>query len=135
MSFIYFRTIRLADTDAAHVAYFASILNLCHEAYEESLAQFGIDFKDLVMNPAFAVVIAKTEAEFLRPMFCGDKVLIEVMPQQLRETEFEIVYSIMSATEPKQQLVQAKTRHVSINPQLRKRVPLPDAMLGWLQEI
>jgi hypothetical protein len=38
MPFSYVRTVRLADTDAAGVVYFARTLSICHEAYEAALA-------------------------------------------------------------------------------------------------
>ena len=38
MPFTYERTIRLGDTDAAGIMFFANYLVLCHEAYEASLA-------------------------------------------------------------------------------------------------
>ena len=51
MSFTYHRTIRFKDTDAAGVVYFANILAICNEAYEESLEASGIDFRnELVYN-------------------------------------------------------------------------------------
>ena len=42
MPFVYHRTIRFADTDAAGVVFFPNYLTICHEAYEESLAAAGI---------------------------------------------------------------------------------------------
>ncbi|MFZ9683665.1 MAG: 1,4-dihydroxy-2-naphthoyl-CoA hydrolase, partial [Cephaloticoccus sp.] len=42
MPFIYERTIRLAETDAAGIVYFANYLGLCHEAYEAALAAAGL---------------------------------------------------------------------------------------------
>ena len=45
MPFVYRRTIRFADTDAAGVVFFPNYLAICHEAYEESLADDGIELK------------------------------------------------------------------------------------------
>ena len=42
MTFTYSRQIYLSDTDAAGVVYFAKGLEICHQAYEESLAEAGI---------------------------------------------------------------------------------------------
>ena len=45
MAFLYTRTIRFHETDAAGVVYFANLLTLCHEAYEAALAEAGLDVK------------------------------------------------------------------------------------------
>ncbi|NJO86377.1 MAG: hypothetical protein HC818_07495 [Synechococcaceae cyanobacterium RM1_1_27] len=42
MAYRHHDRIRFHHTDAAGVAYFATVLALCHVAYEEALAQFGI---------------------------------------------------------------------------------------------
>ena len=44
---IYYRTVHFSDTDAAGVIYFASLLSVCHEAYENSLKSSRIDLKNL----------------------------------------------------------------------------------------
>ena len=48
MPFTHHRTVRLADTDAAGVVFFARTLMLCHEAYEEALARAGLDLKQFL---------------------------------------------------------------------------------------
>ncbi len=128
----YPRTVRLADTDAAGVAYFAQILSMCHEAYEASLEEAGISFKALVGNPSLAIPIVHAEVDFFRPLFCGDLILIDLIPQPLSENEFAIAYQIVSASPSQECLAKAKTRHVCINPAIRCRIPLPETILQWL---
>uniref|UniRef100_UPI0037BF243E acyl-CoA thioesterase n=1 Tax=Chamaesiphon sp. OTE_75_metabat_556 TaxID=2964692 RepID=UPI0037BF243E len=78
MSFSYDYTIQFRDTDAAGVGYFASIISICHVAYEASLIETGIDLKLFVSNPEFAVPITQVAADFLRPLYCGDRVTISL---------------------------------------------------------
>src|SRR5690349_8414066 len=85
MPFVYTRTIRLADTDAAGVVYFVRTLSLCHEAYEEALANAGIALADLLGGSGIMVPIARSEAEYLRPLRAGDKVRITATPELLSE--------------------------------------------------
>lgn len=51
MPFTYNRTVRFQDTDAAGVVYFANVLGICHEAYEESLEASSINLKDFLLIP------------------------------------------------------------------------------------
>jgi 1,4-dihydroxy-2-naphthoyl-CoA hydrolase len=81
MPFAYSRTIRLADTDAAGVVYFARTLSLCHEAYEEALSNAGIPLGELLGGAGIVVPIARSEAEYLRPLRPGDKIRISVTPE------------------------------------------------------
>jgi 1,4-dihydroxy-2-naphthoyl-CoA hydrolase len=132
MSFSYLRTIRLADTDAAGVIYFANMMSICHEAYEEALAIAGIDLKMFFNNSLSAIPIIRAQLDFFRPIFCGDKVLIYLIPQQLSKNEFEIYYQIVTASSPEECLAKASTKHVCIDPNKRTRQEMPKEIIEWL---
>lgn len=132
MSFVYARTVRFSDTDAAGVVYFANVLSMCHEAYEASLAEVGINLKAFFTQPAIAIPIVHAEVDFFRPMFCGDALQIHVHPQALAETEFAINYQLFVAGGDRA-LSQASTKHVCIDPLQRIRQPLPEQVQQWLK--
>lgn len=132
MTFSYHRTVRLADTDAAGVMYFASILPICHEAYEESLREVGINFHDFVCNSATVLPIVHAEVDFFRPLLCGDELLVELTPRKVNETELKIAYRIIKVEQPDKPSAQALTRHVCIQADSRKRTTLPESIQHWL---
>jgi 1,4-dihydroxy-2-naphthoyl-CoA hydrolase len=136
MAFSYDYTIKFRDTDAAGVGYFASIVSICHVAYEASLIETGIDLKSFVRNPEFAVPITHVAANFLRPLYCGDRVTISLTPDEIDRGKFEIKYQIL-AIDPQSADLQilaatATTKHVVIDPQTRKRQDLPGSIAQWL---
>lgn len=131
MAFTYTRTIRFQDTDAAGVVYFANVLAMCHEAYEESLAASGINLKVFFTNQSVAIPIVHASVDFLRPMFCGDLVFIHLTAEQIGSDKFEINYIIVAL---KQQVAKAITKHICINPANRTRQQLPNEMMQWLQQ-
>jgi 1,4-dihydroxy-2-naphthoyl-CoA hydrolase len=143
MSFIYTRTVRFGDTDAAGVVYFANVLAICHEAYEASLAASGIDLKAFFSQGAIAIPIVHASIDFLRPMFCGDRLSIEVSPQPLSDCEFAIDYKIFAddidvifkaeEMRSRQVLSKATTKHVCIDPMARSKQALPSEIKVWLQ--
>jgi 1,4-dihydroxy-2-naphthoyl-CoA hydrolase len=133
MSFTYNRTVRFQDTDAAGVVYFANILSMCHEAYEASLAASSINLQSFFNNPLTAIPIIHANVDFRQPMYCGDQLLIHLMPQQLDDNKFEITYQIVAASSPQQELAKAITRHICIEPKTRTRTKLPDAIIQWLR--
>ncbi|HBB35072.1 MAG TPA: 1,4-dihydroxy-2-naphthoyl-CoA hydrolase [Cyanobacteria bacterium UBA8803] len=132
MPFTYSRTVRFQDTDAAGVVYFANVLSMCHEAYEASLAAAGINLKTFFSDSSTAIPIVHGSVDFFVPMFCGDQLLIELMPQQLSDNKFEIAYRIVAALSVQQELAKAMTRHVCIDPIARTRKQLPETILQWL---
>ncbi|MDF2388604.1 acyl-CoA thioesterase [Nostoc ellipsosporum NOK] len=130
MTFTYNRTVRFQDTDAAQVVYFANVLGICHEAYEESLAASGINLKDFFTNPSVAFPIVHTSVDFFRPMFCGDNLVISLIPQKLGVDKFEIAYEISVADVV---VAKAITRHVCIDASSRKKQELPEEIVSWLE--
>jgi 1,4-dihydroxy-2-naphthoyl-CoA hydrolase len=134
MSFSYNRTVRFQDTDAAGVVYFANILSMCHEAYEASIAASGINLQSFFNNPLTAIPIIHASVDFRHPMYCGDQLLIHLMPQQLDNNKFEITYQIVAVSSSDQKLAKAITRHICIEPKTRTRTKLPDAIIQWLRD-
>lgn len=129
--FIYTRTIRFQDTDAAGVVYFANILAMCHEAYEESLAATNINIKTFFSRSAIAFPIVHTSIDFFRPLFCGDLLLIHLLPQSIDNHTFEIAYEL-KVTE--KSVAKAVTRHVCIDTNSRKKQELSTDIHQWLQQ-
>ncbi|MDB9312939.1 thioesterase family protein [Spirulina sp. CS-785/01] len=134
MSFVYERTIRLRDTDAAGVVYFTQFLQFCHEAYEESLLEFGVNVQQLVAPQGIALPLVETSGKFFRPLFAGDRIIIELIPQSEKETEFKITYRLFLGEDTLKPIATAMTRHVCINGETRNREPLPQLIQDWLTQ-
>jgi 1,4-dihydroxy-2-naphthoyl-CoA hydrolase len=107
-------------------------MNMCHEAYEESLGDLKIYLKQSLANLSLAIPIVQAEISFFSPMFWGDKLLINLTPKQISENEFAIDYLITSASAEEKYLAKAYTRHVCINAQTRNRLQLPAIIIQWL---
>jgi 1,4-dihydroxy-2-naphthoyl-CoA hydrolase len=146
MSFSYEYTIQFRDTDAAGIVYFVNILSICHIAYEASLIASGIDLKLFVNNSEFAVPITHASADFFKPLYCGDRITIELTPSLSNLSRVEIDYQLEAATmltsidscrfEINYQLGSATaiTKHVVIDPSTRKRKELPVMLSNWLKQ-
>ncbi|MBP6506604.1 MAG: acyl-CoA thioesterase [Opitutaceae bacterium] len=134
MSFVYQRTVHFSDTDAAGVVFFANYLAICHEAYEESLAAAGLEVATFFSANGIVVPIAKSTADYLRPLRVGDKLRVSVKPELLSENSFAIAYELFRSGPPEKLAARVRTEHVSTSLQLRQRVPLPPALTGWIQQ-
>lgn len=133
MVFIYPRTIRFHETDAAGVVYFANVLTLCHEAYEASLAAAGIDLRVFFYDPDRAVPVVHASVDFRKPLVCGDNIAIYLVPQQTGDSTFEMTYHIHPDNSDVL-IAKALTRHVCIQTHSRQRTPLTSALIRWLSQ-
>ncbi len=136
MPFAYSRTVHFPDTDAAGVVFFARYLSICHEAYEEALAAAGVPLGTFFADHGVVVPIAKSEASYLRPLLCGDKLRIEVTPRLLTENSYALDYVIWKLGTGGGAVKRAavvRTEHVCISSGTRERLPLPASLAAWVQ--
>lgn len=133
MPFVYQRTIHFPDTDAAGVVFFPNYLAICHEAYEESLAAAGINIRDFFSENTLIVPVSKSSAEYLRPLFCGDKIAVTVKPSRLTPDTYAIDFE-MTRVDPKpsKPVAHVRTSHVCIRSDIRERTELPPVLATWV---
>lgn len=124
MPFPYHRTIHFNDTDAAGVVFFARYLAICHEAYEEALTAAGLPFGRLFADGETIVPVSKSEAKYLRPLVCGDKLRIDLRQERLTPESFAIHYEITKLGNPDKLAAVVRTEHVCVNTRKRERQPL-----------
>jgi len=128
----YERTIHFADTDAAGVVFFANYLAIGHEAYEESLAASGINLSAFFRDNGVIVPVSRSEAEYRRPLQCGDRIRVALAPKMLSENSFEIRYEITRLTGGEKNAARLRTEHVCIDSASRARKPVPAALAAWI---
>ncbi|NMG60479.1 acyl-CoA thioesterase, partial [Geitlerinema sp. P-1104] len=120
---MYQHTIHLEDTDAAGVVYFARLLSICHYAYEAAIAEAGVNLAQLLAEGDLAIPIVEAQIRFLAPLYLGDEVTIEVVPNIIKASQFQVNYTIAKLGSDRP-VSQASTHHVCINPKTRQRQPL-----------
>lgn len=133
MPFTYERTIHFSDTDAAGVVFFPNYLAICHEAYEESLAAAGVDVRAFFAErDGIVLPISRSEADYLRPLFTGDRVRVVVAPVRLSENSYAISYELVKLGRPEKLAARVRTEHVCIRADTRERTSLPADLGAWL---
>lgn len=133
MSFSYSRTIHFPDTDAAGVVFFANYLSIAHEAYEEALAAAGIDLRTFFADTGTVVPIVKSEADYLRPLACGDKLRVAVIPTGLTPHSFELRYELFRLGSAEKLAARIRTEHICISSSTRQRLDFPPALAAWIK--
>jgi len=133
MTFAYQRTIHFADTDAAGVVFFANLPAICHEAYEEALSAAGMDLSAFFRDNGVVIPISRCEAEYLRPLQCGDRIGVSLRPKAISENSFEISFEVTRLGPPPKSAALVKTVHVCIDSKTRRRRELPGALAAWIR--
>jgi 1,4-dihydroxy-2-naphthoyl-CoA hydrolase len=128
----YHRTVHLGDTDAAGVIYFAKLLSICHEAYEFELQEHGINLRDFLCSSKTAIPIVHAEIDFLKPLFCRDKVEVVALPTLVNQNRFVVDYQVYLFAQRQQLIARSKTIHLCIDIMTREKHPLPEPWLTWI---
>lgn len=123
--FIAYNRVRMHDTDMAGILYFARMFRFAHDALEDFLDHEGVHFQDLFRKYDFVFVIAHAEADYKVPLTIGDDLEIHVSTPRIGTTSFSIHYEIFRKAD--QVLAgTAKTIHVTLNPETRQKIPIPE---------
>ena len=129
------RTVRFSDTDAAGVMHFQNLLGWCHQAWEDSLEQFGIPVGVIFPGgrsdqPSVALPIVHCHADFRAPLHVGDAVVIGLQPKRIDPSCFEVVSGFRLDA---QVIASGCLRHVAIDAGSRQRCSLPEPVERWIE--
>ena len=130
---IYQTKIKLHETDAAGVLFFANQLKIVHDAYESLLEDIGFGFTDLIKDQDFFLPIVHSESDYQLPLSVGDPVEIQTMVADVGKTSFTLAYKLLDATPTI--VGTARTVHVSIDKKTRKKISLPDDLRLKMEEL
>lgn len=131
--FKYKTQIRLHDTDAAGLLFFANQLVLVHDAYEKLLQKLGFSFEAMLKKRGYFLPIVHIESDYKKPLFVGDEITIAVSVSHIGTSSFTFAYTIHN----KQNILvgTAKTVHVTINKKTKKKITLPQDFRAALEKI
>lgn len=132
MTFIHSTQIRMSDTDAAGVLYFAHQLRLAHEAYEAFLDSAGLPIRGLLAGDCHLPIV-HAEADFTAPLRVGDRVEIDVSVDSIGETSYKILYRFRKDKEVA--VGSAQTVHVAVDAKTGRKRKLPDDLRAALKKL
>jgi len=122
--YVYERTIRLGDTDASGLIYFAALLRIAHEAFEDFLESQGHHVGELIGQTDFLLPIVHAEADYKGGIFAGDQLSIELSCEKIGTTSIVNGYRVLKKDGTV--AATAKTVHVAIDQRTRQKTPLSD---------
>jgi 1,4-dihydroxy-2-naphthoyl-CoA hydrolase len=131
--FIAHNQVRMNDTDAAGILYFANQFRFAHDALEDFFESEGYSFSRMLYDESFIFVIVHAEADFLAPLAVSDKLEIHVNIEKIGTSSFTISFHIYKS--PDSTLVgTAKTVHVYLDRTTRKKKHIPEHLSKLLHK-
>lgn len=131
--------VRFQDVDAASIVFFARILDYCHDAYVAFLADAGCPLDASLRESRWMAPLVHAEADFIRPLRFGDRVLVRLVAARVRESRYTVGYrlerpsdladdALTSGQVAGEAVAVGQTVHVVVDPKSFARAPLPVAM-------
>ena len=131
--FTYQTKIKLHDTDAAGVIFFANQFKIIHDAYESLLEGIEFGFANLIRNKDFFLPIAHAESDYKAPLFVGDVIEVQVKIGRVGQTSFTLTYTLLNA---RQEIVgTGRTIHVTVSKATHQKIFLPADLRAKLEKL
>jgi 1,4-dihydroxy-2-naphthoyl-CoA hydrolase len=118
--------VRLHDTDAAGILFYANLFLYIHDAYEELLQLIGLPIASMLRDEPFILPIVQAEAQYFSPLHVGDEITVVVQVGSIGKSSFVLVFDLFAADD---KLVgKAKTVHVAVSKQTQNKIALPEKL-------
>ena len=91
-----------------------------------------LSFDHIFTSESYAFVIVHAEADYFTPLKAGDEIEIELFVEKIGNTSFTIAYKIYKSD--KTLAGSAKTVHVTVNRETRKKIPIPEKLITSLEK-
>lgn len=118
--------IRLHQTDAAGVLFFGNYFSLAHDVYEQYLQSIGFDFRSIINERPYLILIVHAESDFHKPVYVADTVRVAMSVVKIGHTSFEMAYHIKSDKTGGE--AKLKTTHVVVDKESGRPTRLPEQL-------
>ncbi|MCH9630613.1 MAG: 1,4-dihydroxy-2-naphthoyl-CoA hydrolase [Chlamydiia bacterium] len=132
--FQYRRLVKMADTDASGVIYFANVQIIALEAFEEYLSRYGFDLGVEIEKGDFLFPIVHTEADYLSPVTVGDEVNVNLSLEKVGNSSFTMKYEIHSMKND-MTLATVKMTHVAMCKETKKSMRVPQELIALFSRL
>lgn len=123
--FTYVRKVRVQDTDATGVLYFANQLQISLEAFEEYLMIQGFSIGEMVKKNIFLLPIVHTKADFFAPIHISDVLEVTLTFPKIGTISFTHASEILKGGE---KVGTVEIVHVVYCPEKKVGIPIPEEL-------
>lgn len=129
--FLAHNRVRMHDIDMAGILYFPRQFRFAHDALEDFVESMGLTFDQVFRKEHFVFVIVHAEADYLAPLRVGDQLEVVLTITNIGNSSFTVYYKI--SKKDKTLVGTAKTVHVTLDAQTRKKIPIPGPFRKFLE--
>jgi acyl-CoA thioester hydrolase len=116
--------VRFSETDAQGIVFNGSYFTYVDTAITEYQRMLGFTWHE-TLRQGFDFVVAKVTFDFLLPTYFDDVIMVFIRTTRVRETSLDIAAEIYR-DDPEELLTTAGVVHVSVNPQTKKPISVPE---------
>lgn len=131
--------VRLHETDAAGVLFFGNYFKIAHDAYEQYMQSIGFNFRQIIDEEPYLILIVHAEGDFHKPVYVGDSISVSISASKIGRTSFELEYQLTYLDTPQklshQIKAKVKTVHVVIDKETKEPIPLPIKLRTGLEKL
>ena len=117
--------VKMYDTDAAGILYFANQFRFVHDTWDAFLSSKGMPIQFFMNDTSYLFVIVYVEASYMEPVFLGDVLTINMDIESMSTSSVTFSYTLFRDDVC---VGTAKTVHVSIDKMSRKKIPIPKTL-------
>ncbi|MDN3509484.1 MAG: thioesterase family protein, partial [Candidatus Neptunochlamydia sp.] len=121
----YKRMIRVQDTDATGVLYFANQLQIGLEAFEDFLCTQGFSIGEMIREKHYFLPIVHTESDFFLPIHVSDILELMLTFPKIGTTSFTHASEVFRKGE---RVGTVEIVHVVCCPEKKESMPIPDEL-------
>ena len=125
--------VRLGDTDAAEVMYFARQFEVMHEAFEEFMAARDVSVAYILNDAPFSLAVAHAESDYAAPVRIGELITTEVRVERVGSKSFTIAYTLRN--ELGEVTGTGQTVHVTLDKVTRRARVMPAELVEALGSV
>jgi 1,4-dihydroxy-2-naphthoyl-CoA hydrolase len=129
---VYRRVIRVQDTDATGVLYFANLLQIALEAFEDFLHNSKFSLHSMIEAKDFLLPIVHVEADFFAPIFVADLLDVQLSLKAKGNSSFTLASEFFKKGE---KVGRAEIVHVCCSQETKKAIPPPPELQRLLSRI
>ncbi len=104
--------VKLPETDAAGIVFFANYIRLAHDVYEKFIEEIGFSLYHVITEADFYLLIAHTEADYKQPLKLNEKYSVHLNVEKIGKTSFTLSYEFYNSKNELAAVV--KTVHVTV---------------------
>lgn len=132
--FVTHKKVRMHDTDAAKILYFAKQFRFTHDTFEEFMEENGVPLYNVVHGTEdFTFAMVHAEADYFCPLVLGDQLEVQLRVKQAGSTSFSMYYEIYKEND-KTLAGTVTTVHVTLDRKTRTKIPLPKQLREILEK-